>query len=178
MAGEVAPNDHLHFKRTANPSDRHIRIRDIDHPIRNNIRRGLQHLRRDLIEHRSLLRNGTRKHHIERGYPIRNDHDQVFTIDRIDIPHLAPVKSGLAGEIKVRRVDCRCLHSVHHGSAVLVIRFDDLLHQTVANDILRVEIDEIDSPHIGQYLDGLHQSGRLVFGQIDLRHITRDDELG
>ena len=59
----------------------------------------------------------------------------------------------------------------------LLVCVDNVCHQLVANHVFFIQKDELYSFHIAEDVDGLRQSRRLVFRQVNLRHVASDDEL-
>ena len=61
---------------------------------------------------------------------------------------------------------------------MLIVGFDNVLHQLVTNHIPLVEIDEFDALDVAQNLPHLDQAGDPFGRQIHLGNITSDDHLG
>ena len=68
------------------------------------------------------------------------------------------------------------------GNSLLFLRFfvgvDDLLYQSVTNDIGRSQATDGNILYPIQDADGILQSGHLVLRQVDLGHVTGNDDFG
>src|SRR6266545_2855321 len=60
---------------------------------------------------------------------------------------------------------------------VMLVRLDDPLHELVPDDVLVREADEGDAVDAGQDVLYLDEARRLLARQVDLRDVTRDDDL-
>src|SRR5438477_1057097 len=58
-----------------------------------------------------------------------------------------------------------------------LVGFDNHLDEAVADDIFLVEVDELYAFYLREYAFGLDESAALARGQINLRHVARDDRL-
>src|ERR1700733_1718619 len=104
MARQVASNDHLHPKRIAFSADRHIGRGRVGQPVGADIGRRLQHPGGDLVQYLSFEGNGPGEDDVECRDTVGRDHDQPFAVDGIYVPHFAPIKIRLVGELE-------CVHA-------------------------------------------------------------------
>ena len=100
-AGQIATDDHLDRERLAPVADGHHRVGRGDLPVRTDVGRRIEKLRRDLVQHLPLERNTFGKHHVERRNAVGNHHRQIAVVDIVHIADLALVQAFLAVEMKV-----------------------------------------------------------------------------
>src|SRR5262249_25899165 len=62
-------------------------------------------------------------------------------------------------------------------AVVLMVGFDDHLHQVVTHDILFIELDELDSFNVTNHASGFDEAGFPAGRQIYLSHITGNHSL-
>ncbi len=100
MAGEIAPDDHLHADGFALQTYRHVGVGRGEQPVGHDVARGLEKIHRRLVEHLSFVRNGLGQDVVKSGDAVGSDHDEQVA-DSIYVAYLAAVKARLAGELKV-----------------------------------------------------------------------------
>ena len=97
MSGQVTADHHLDADGFAQYAQRHVGMWHGHLPVGHDVTRRIQKVTRQLIEHLALVRDRSWQDMVKcRDTVRRYGHHDV--IDIIDVPDLAPVKTGLTGK--------------------------------------------------------------------------------
>ena len=121
MTGEVASDDHLHFKWLALAADGDVGGGSVHEPVRANIAGSFEHISSDLVKDLAFTGDGAGENDIEGRDTIRGDHNQPLVGNRIYVAYLTAVEICLMRELKLLHTNAKLNFQVHITMCILVI---------------------------------------------------------
>ena len=101
MSRQISPHDHFYFEWFATQPHGHHRIGSSHLPVRDNVRRSIQKLSGNLVQHLPLVRNTLWKNHVECRNTVTDHHHQQLIVDIVYIAHFAVIHTLLSGKFEI-----------------------------------------------------------------------------
>ena len=101
MSRQISPHDHFYLEWFATQPHGHHRIGSSHLPVRDNVRRSIQKLSGNLVQHLPLVRNTLWKNHVECRNTVTDHHHQQLVVDIVYIAHFAVIHTLLSGKFEI-----------------------------------------------------------------------------